>query len=507
MNSIRTKLFLNISCLVIFFVFISWMLSTLVLEEFYIWHKKHSIIESAEKIDTIYNSNTQDISLELERIANGLGAGVIISDQEGYVKYSSFDRIMQQKNPHLHPQPSHIDKSKPPSNAPESPRPPFILKTREENIDGKSIIEMERDQVLNIDFIVLKRQLNNNDVLNIKLPLAAVSESASYASNFMALTGIFSILIGCCWAFVFSKKFTVPLLELSKVAQSISQLDFSQKCTIKSNDEVGKLGKSINNLSYQLNKSISELHQKNQQLAADVEKERRLDKLRKNFISSVSHELKTPISLILGYAEGLKENVNRDEESKNYYCSVIIDEAEKMDKLVKDLLNLSQIESGFFHLERTDFNLSSLLDDILLKYQAVLMEKNINLEIEKDSLILVNGDMLRIEQIIVNLLNNAIDHAENMNLIKISIVQDKDKIRVNIYNTGKHIPENSLNNIWLSFYKVDQARTRDLGGYGLGLSIVRAIQELHGNAYGVENVENGVLFWFYLDKAADFFEN
>lgn len=497
MNSIRTKLFLNISFLVIFFVFISWMLSTLVLKEFYMWNKKHSIIESAEKIDTIYNSNSQDISLELERIASSLGAGIDISDREGYVKYSSFDRFIQQNNLHH----SHPHNPPPFHDVPGSPPPPFLLKTGEEAIDGKSVIETEWDQALNIEFIVLTHQLNNNDVLNIKLPLAAVAESASYASNFTALTGILSILIGCCWAFVFSKKFTVPLLELSQVAQSISQLDFSQKCTIENNDEIGRLGHSINHLSYQLDKSITELHQKNQQLAADVEKERRLDKLRKNFISSVSHELKTPISLILGYAEGLKENINRDEENKNYYCSVIIDEAEKMAKLVKDLLNLSQIESGFFHLEKADFNLSALLDDILLKYQSVLGEKNIHLSVEKAPVVMANGDMLRIEQVVINLLNNAIDHVEGTQVIRINVTQDRGKIRMNIYNTGKHIPENSLTSIWLSFYKVDPARTRSLGGYGLGLSIVRAIQELHGNAYGVDNVEDGVLFWFHLDPA------
>lgn len=172
-----------------------------------------------------------------------------------------------------------------------------------------------------------------------------------------------------------------------------------------------------------------------------------------------------------------------------------------MDKLVKDLLDLSQIESGYFRLEKTTFDLASLLDDIIFRYRSVLAEKNITLTTEKPSSLLVNGDALRIEQVIVNLLNNAIDHVENPNIIRISVSESPEKIKVCVYNTGKHIPEDSLDNLWLSFYKVDTARTRDLGGYGLGLSIVRAIQELHGNAYGVANVEGGVVFWFDLDKA------
>jgi signal transduction histidine kinase len=494
MTSIRTKLFRNISLLVLFFVLISWGISTLFLEDFYLWQKKRNIIENARAIDALYTTQAPDVSLELERIGNSLGAGLIIFNQEGYVKYSSFGRMMHHDRL---PQAAH---SGPNLRIPKPP-PPLVLKSREE-IDDKSFIVLEQDQAVTINFLALQRRLYNNDVLEIRLPLAAVSESASYASHFMALTGLLSILAGSVWAFLFAKKFTVPLLELSQVAQSISQLDFSQKCNISSADEVGKLGNSINNLSLQLNKAISELNHRNQQLMADVEKERRLDKLRKNFISSVSHELKTPISLILGYAEGLRENVAHDEDSKNYYCSVIVDEAEKMDHLVKDLLDLSQIESGYFRLEKTNFDLSLLLDDIAAKYQGMLQERNIRLTIEKEAPVLATGDELRIEQVIVNLLNNAIDHAENMKIIQISIIQGKNKLRICIDNTGKHIPDDSLNNLWLSFYKVDNARTRGLGGYGLGLSIVRAIQELHGNAYGVENIDGGVRFWFEIDKAS-----
>ena len=494
MNSVRTRLFLNITFLVAFFFLISWGFSTLVLEKYYLWHKKHSIITSGQTIATLYDSNIPGISLELERIANRLGASIVILNHDGYIKYNSFERIINPKM--FHPPQTDDFAAMPPAPKP----PPLVLITRED-VAGNSVLEMGHDQALNVNVMVLKHQLNNADLLIIQVPLAAVAESASYASTFMGLTGFVSILAGCIWAFFFAQKFTRPLLELSNVVQSISQLDFSQKYIPSGNDEVSKLGQNINHLSDQLNKAISELHRQNQQLLADVEKERRLDQLRKNFISSVSHELKTPLALILGYAEGLKENINQDEENKNYYCSVIVDEAEKMDKLVKDLLNLSQIESGFYFLERTVFDLAALLDDILMKYRTMLLEKNITLDIEKVPSIFVNGDRVRIEQVLVNFLNNAIDHAEPPNRIKITIRQTDVKIKVSIYNTGKHIPADSIENLWLSFYKVDKARTRGLGGYGLGLSIVRAIQELHGNSYGVENADGGVTFWFDLDKA------
>ncbi|MBP2651766.1 MAG: phoR 3 [Firmicutes bacterium] len=496
MTSIRTKLFRSISFLVIFFIFVAWILSTLVLEEYYLWNKKHSLIENGQYIEELYTSNPSDLSLELERIGSNIGAGIIIANPNGYVKASSFGRVGEPKAFIVPPL-----NNKETDNSPQQhrPGPPSLILKTSETIDSASVILIEHDETLNIDFLSYRRQLANGDILLLRITLAALSESASYASKFMVFSGIISILSGCIWAFFFAKKFTVPLLELSNVAHSISQLDFTPKCTIRANDEIGLLGKSINNLSYQLNKAITELSQKNQQLLEDVEKERRLDKLRKDFISSVSHELKTPISLILGYAEGLKDNIASNEEDKDYYCAVIIDEAEKLDKLVKDLLDLSQIDSGYFSLNRTDFDLSSFLEQIVLKYRNVMMEKNITLELETASDILVNGDILRIEQVIVNFLNNALDHVDAQGIVKITVLRNLDKIMVSVFNTGNHIPDDSLNNLWLSFYKVDQARTRAFGGYGLGLSIVRAIQELHHNSYGVENVENGVTFWFELD--------
>ncbi|MBP2645624.1 MAG: integral rane sensor signal transduction histidine kinase [Firmicutes bacterium] len=493
MTSIRTKLFFHISFLVIFFIFVAWILSTLVLEDYYLWTKKHSLITNGLHIEDLYTSNSPDISLELERVANNLGAGIVIAGPDGTVKATSFSRAGEPKA-FVVPPDTDEKQSSPRRHGP----PPLILKATE-TIDDSTIIKIEQDENLNIDFLTYHHQLRNHDQLLMRLPLAALSESAAYASKFMVFSGIISILGGCIWAFFFAKKFTVPLLELSSVARSISQLDFTKKSTIHRNDEIGILSKSINNLSQQLNKAISELNTKNQQLLEDVEKERRLDKLRKNFISSVSHELKTPISLILGYAEGLKDNVAESEEQKEYYCSVIIDEAEKLDKLVKDLLDLSQVDSGYFHLERTDFNLSSLLERISLKYNTVLMEKDINLKLEISPALWVNGDALRIEQIIVNFLNNALDHVDSKGIITIHSTTKSDKIRISVFNTGNPIPDDSINDLWLSFYKVDKARTRAFGGYGLGLSVVRAIQDLHHNTYGVQNVDGGVEFWFELD--------
>ncbi|WP_207856788.1 sensor histidine kinase [Lucifera butyrica] len=489
----------------LFFVFISLGMTLLGLEKFYIWQKKEILISSSKKIYDLYEGNPEAMSLELERLGNTMGAGILIFSADGRIKYSSFfpvinDKISDRMPPPFLPFPDH--KADEPVPRPHPfPDPPHHNQTlSKETIDNNSVLEMQRDTDLKIDFMVLRRQLKNNDALVIRLPLAPISESATVAAQFMALTGVLAILAGGIWAFFFAGNFTRPVRELNRIAQSMSKLDFSQKCTINRRDEIGELGNSINHLSDQLDTAISELNRKNQQLMADVEKERKLDKMRKEFVSNVSHELKTPLALILGYAEGLKENIAQDEDSRNYYCSIIIDEAEKMDKLVRDLLNLSQFDSGFFKLSRADFDLSILLKEIVLKYRTVLAEKGITLELDTEESCLVNGDILRSEQVLLNLINNAIDHTEFARKIKIYVENYNEKSRIYVYNSGRPIPTESLEKIWTSFYKVDEARTREYGGYGLGLSIVRAIQELHGNRYGVENVPDGVIFWFELDR-------
>lgn len=496
-QSIRTRLFLGLACLVLSFVLLSLIFTFFGAEKYYIWQKKNVLISASQTIARAYNGQPEDISLELERMGNTIGAGIVIVSQEGYVKYSSFARIINQK-PMDSPPPHRVP-------GPDKPRIPGLMKTtpslwaNRDIIDEHTMMEVQQDRNLKIDFLVLEHQLENQDSLIIRQPMAPIAESAAIAFQFVIFTGGIALIVGFLWAYIFSQRFTRPILEINQIAQNMSKLNFSQKCSLERQDELGELASSINQLSGHLDSAISELNEKNLQLMADVEKERQLDKMRKDFVSSVSHELKTPLSLILGYAEGLKENVAKDEDSRNFYCSVIIDEAEKMDKLASDLLNLSQIESGYFRLNKTEFDLSPLLDEVALKYQTVLADKEIDLQLIKANHLPVYGDRLRIEQIIFNLFNNAIDHTDAAKRIILKVQERESKLRVSLFNSGQPIPEESLEKLWLSFYKVDKARTRSHGGYGLGLSIVRAIQELHQNAYGVENTEGGVCFWFDLD--------
>ncbi|WP_242860831.1 sensor histidine kinase [Defluviitalea phaphyphila] len=461
------------------------------LEKYYISQKKNLLEETKQKINELFTEDIESIAIDLEIIENTTGTSIIIFNRELEIKYASFPRAGNR-------QPFIITKNNP--NA-KKQNPFYRLINSMESSGKDSIFRIEQDPELSINFLEFISFLDSKDILLLRVPIASMSESANIANNFFMFTGILLLALGAIWAYIFSKKFTKPILEINKVANHVANLDFSHEYIAKSNDELGTLSKSINELSKKLDYTITELNKKNERLKIEIEKERHIDKMRKEFISNVSHELKTPIALIQGYAEGLKENIIEDKENKDFYCEVIIDEANKMNKLVKDLLNLSQLESGFWKLERKDFELKDFIYQVLNKYKTRFEEKGVNLKLHDIKPILVNGDIIRIEQVLINYINNALDHLDVNKILEIKVEVKDEHVRVSVFNSGKHIPKEALNEIWTSFYKVDSARTREYGGSGLGLSIVKAIQELHNNKFGVENIERGVLFWFDLDKA------
>lgn len=495
-KSIKSKLFISITFLLIFFILLLCILNNLYLEQYYINKKKSTLIENAKKLASMYNGNIVDLQDELDRTANITGSNIDIHDENGVPVYSSSRREVEEKNIIRGGERFGVKQKKEPP--PNYSRDDDMV---QEYAEGEYIFEPRRDTKMKIDFLTLVTKLSSGDVLTIRVPLVSITESVDIANRFIIITGIVIIILGSLWAYIFSKRFTKPILELNNIARNMAKFDFGEKCKISGEDEIGQLGQSINYLSDELDSAITELNIKNKKLEEDIEKERKIDEMRKEFVSSVSHELRTPLSVIQGYAEGLISNVAESEEDRKFYCDVIMKETDKMNKLVRDLLNLSQIESGYFQIEKTEFDLVSLMEYVINKYKSNFEEKNIQIQFEAGERVTAYGDMVRIEQILTNYINNAINHIDGDRIIKISKEFNNDKVRVNVFNTGKAIPQESLDKIWNSFYKVDKARTRAYGGYGLGLSIVKAIQDLHHNSYGVENMDGGVNFWFEADKA------
>lgn len=333
----------------------------------------------------------------------------------------------------------------------------------------------------------------------IRTSLESLQANVDIANKFLAYAGILVAVIVSIGVFLMTKSFIRPVEELSGIAKRMSNLDFNVKYRVETNDEIGELGHSINLLSEKLEDTISDLKSANNQLQTDIEQKVQVDEMRKEFLSNVTHELKTPIALIQGYAEGLKDNISEDAESREFYCDVIIDEASKMNKMVKKLLTLNQIEFGNDKVELERFDIVALIRSVVENSDILIKQKEIKVQFEQNSSIDVWADEYMIEEVVTNYLTNAIHYAAKEKVIDIRVFKENGRVRVSVFNTGEPIPEEDIDKIWIKFYKVDKARTREYGGNGIGLSIVKAIMESHNKPYGVINHSNGVEFWFELD--------
>ena len=238
----------------------------------------------------------------------------------------------------------------------------------------------------------------------------------------------------------------------------------------------------------------------NNEKKIDIERKTEIDEMRKEFISNVSHELKTPIALVQGYAEGLKECINDDAASREFYCEVIMDEADKMNKLVKNLLTLNQLESGSEQVVFERFDLMEVIYGVVNATAILREQSGTTLDIQGQDCTYVWADEFKTEQVLMNYISNAIHYAAGEKKIQVTVIPGADAVRVEVFNTGTPIPEEELSHIWEKFYKVDKARTREYGGNGIGLSIVKAIMDSFHRECGVSNEENGVTFWFELDS-------
>lgn len=352
---------------------------------------------------------------------------------------------------------------------------------------------------LNSDYIYLSATLDNGDHLLLRSSYDSMQEGVDISIRFIMYVSAAMLIIAIFVIFFLIQRMVHPIAELSSIAGQMAHMNFNKKYIIKSKDEIGALGNNINLLSENLEKTMAELKSANQQLRKDLEIKDKNDQMRKEFLSNVSHELKTPIALIQGYAEGLMENINDDEESREFYCEVIVDEANKMNNLVKKLLDLNQLEFGNNRVNMEHFNLVDVICNYLSSAEILFKQKDVTLQMDLPDEVYVWADEYMVEEIFNNYLSNALNHVDGEKIIKISVEQKTDCVRITVFNTGERIPEEDIGQIWDKFYKVDKARTREYGGSGVGLSIVKASMDLLGQKYGVENKEDGVEFFFELD--------
>ncbi len=487
--SVRIKLFLTISLVILGIITFLILVNNFVFGKFYLYSKRQVLKSVYTTVNDYYNNCEEgDLSSELEQIAIKNNFDILIRNNQNINVFTSskdfFSTLgqMNEMTSKLHTGSSEVI----------------------EKSNNYRIIKI-KDTQNGVTYVLLSAKLDNNYLLYIRIPINSIQESVKISNNFLYLMAGFAILIAAVIVSYVSRKFTEPILELNAIAKKMSNLDFSHKYRITdADDEINNLGKSINTMSDKLEKTIKQLRNTNIELEKDIEEKSKIDEMRKSFISDVSHELKTPIALIQGYSEGLLENVNTDEESRKFYAEVILDETNKMDKLVKQLLELMKLEYGKREFTDSVFNIVEVEKEVIRKSKVMLEETQVEVKYETPEEINVYADDFYIEQVVTNYITNAIKHVKEVDgekYIKITneVNIEKNNVRIKVFNTGEQISEEHMARIWNRFYKIDESRNRSNGGTGIGLAFVKAIMTNYGKDYGLINKENGVEFYFDLE--------
>ena len=347
--------------------------------------------------------------------------------------------------------------------------------------------------------IILVEKIDDDKYLLINSFIYAIGEALRVTNRFIINTLFIAIILSIIVSIIITKKISKPILEINKVAHDIADLDFSKKLTVHRNDELGDLANSINKMSDSLKNTIENLKVSNERLKQEISKEKQIDKMRREFISNVNHELKTPIALIKGFAEGLKDNI-ASEEDRDYYLDVIEDECNNMDALVQRLLLLSKYESEF-EIEKNEFDIRNILNDLEKRYKYDLEKKKLKLSIDVDDDFLIIADQKELKIAVDNLLRNAITYTEDGNTIEILCEKIENKNIFSMKNPYKEISQEEIEKLWIAFNKEDKARTRKFGGTGLGLSIIAAIMKKHDFSYGALYEDGKMKFYFYEERA------
>ena len=486
-HSIRRQMVGIITGLVAGTVLLCWLLNTTIAGWYYTQNKQKSLLDAFEAIDSASKEGTltsADFDIEFERICSNGNITIMIIRPDQQVVRSSTNNIDKLQLQFLE----------------------VILGIRQNETEiirqtNSYTLERQIDSRMESEYLVLWGTLEDGNLVLMRVALESIQESVAISNQLLAIIGIFAVIVSLVLVYIVTRKITDPIVELTNISRKMSELDFDAKYKVTGNNEIEQLGSHINQLSETLEQTISELKSANNELQIDIEKKEQIDEMRKDFLSNVSHELKTPLALISGYAEGLKECVQEDPESRDFYCEVIMDEADKMNQMVKKLLTLNQLEFGNDVVAMERFDITELIRGVLGSASILIQQNEIELSFTEQEQLYVWADEFKVEEVVTNFLSNAIHHCEFEKRILVYYTKKPDCVRIHVFNTGKAIPEEDIGNVWIKFYKVDKARTREHGGSGIGLSIVKAIMDSFHRECGVVNHEDGVEFWFELDTS------
>lgn len=538
-HSIKFKITLllvvTVTCLVAMLIGFNSIFS----EKVYMNRKQKSMINSYENVNEIMQKYTDlqidkdTMCADMENISTAKGISVLVVDSSWctiYVSTQGDDSMMERLrmsifNGDIFENNGSQDKALEPKDQEDDSDNPADKDDKKEHrkrlediidMSGTSLVENRTiissndnytlqkvyDERLGDYYLEIWGTLDNGYSIILRTPIQGIKDNVNISTTLIKYVGGAILAVGIIAAFVVSTYITRPIKQLSNIAEKMSEMDFNARYEGSDKGEIGLLGKSMNNMSEKLEQNIAELKKANLELKKDIDKKEKLEIMRTDFLSNVSHELKTPIALIQGYAEGLKEGITDDPESMEFYCDVIMDEANKMNTMVKRLLTLNQIEFGNDEPEMERFDINELIASVADANAIRAGQKNMSIVFDnRNEHNFVWADEYKTEEVLTNYISNALNQCDGKRAIEVRTEKSENggTITVTVYNSGKNIADEDLERIWEKFYKTDKARTREYGGNGIGLSIVKAIMDSMGQEYGVRNVSDGVEFWFNLD--------
>ncbi len=493
-SRIKAKLFAIIMSVLILFLIMIGTFSTPILFRVFSHQTYNRLIDIGNDI-ALCSPNSVTYYFDLHSIAVNNNVSFEILSSNGLLTYTSAKGSSAQSSEHF---PSSTNYKSTYSQTEKS--------TNYDNIDDHLNFEIRRKIGTSVEYFVYNQELSSGESVYIYSELADVVTTADVAGRVFSSVSIIFIFILSLIVYIAISKFTKPLVEMNDITKKMAALDFKERCGNYGKDEIGELGKSINILSTTLNSTLVDLKDKNKQLEKDIERRHSLDNARKSFISNVSHELKTPIAIISGYAEGLCEGISDDPAVIKEYCQIINDESQKMNALVVELLELSKLESQAQTFEPAYFDLGRKISSLL---------SHLSLQFERNGITVINNipsslncyaQEDKIEIVLKNYITNAVSHCTKEKQIVIGSRDLGETVEITVFNTGENISEHDLPELWDSFYRADKAHGRSESRFGLGLSIVKSIMDSHKCNYGVANTENGVVFRFEVSKDSSYYD-
>jgi signal transduction histidine kinase len=460
MKSISIKLWGLMLGLVFIALILIWCFQIVFLESFYFSIQEKKLLKEGRNLVEMINTNEERTIIEekLNELLLKYNARIDLYTSAGVIIYSSESS----------PKPMIVDKNE------------FLMEIMQSKKAVSVFKHNSRGSLLLVGLPVIRDNVMTAAVI-MTVPVASLKETVDTLKEQFIIISLILISVSSILAYVFSRYFTRPILEISNAAKAMAEGNLSIKVPVSTKDELGMLSATINHLSTQLQK---------------------IEQLRKELISNVSHEFKTPLSLIKGYAETIRDVENLSEEKRDKQLSIIIEESDKLNYMINEIMDLSQIQSDYYKLDKTDFRIKETIKAVVNRLTYHIENKKLCIEMDYKDDVWVHADERRMEQVLYNLLNNAINFSKEEDCIFIRVI-DKDKlIEVEIVDQGAGISPEEIPYIWDRFYKSKEASAKHKGS-GLGLAIVKGILDAHKLNFGVESeIGRGSRFWFEITKSA-----